>query len=250
MKKIIFFLLGILCLGLKNSDLKKEAPPKMIWFEEAGLYIDQTCIENFDYAEFLIYLKKHYGENSKQYKSMLPVELTVISEKNKINYSDKSMFFYPVLGISKKQAMAFTEWRQNRVFEFMCFKKKLIPNQEDTFFTIERYFTGKIPGSKVDYNLNYYDFELPSTEILRKIPLHNEQLVKAGVFKKRKYNGFLIEYNGEQARVYYQEVKSKYKNRYIYYFPEIPEYSKDDLDDMMLLKTFRNIAVPKKWSNL
>lgn len=90
-----------------------------------GLYMDKGEITNFQYKEYLNWLKVSYGETSKQYRSQLP-DTTVWSNYLKHNTPYDSLYFshpaynnYPVVGISYLQAIAFCEWRTNYLKEYL-----------------------------------------------------------------------------------------------------------------------------------
>lgn len=138
-----------------------------------NLYADITEISNHNWKEYLQYNKDVYGKNSSEYLDMLP-DTTVWLRQTMIPHLYQTYFrnaFYddfPVVGISKKQAMAYCEWRTNRVAEMYLIEQGwMAPNPGTTpenKFTIERY-RAKEYHTVIEWNdMPFPIFRLPTND--------------------------------------------------------------------------------------
>lgn len=138
-----------------------------------NLYCDKTEISNVAWLEYLYWLGRVYGFNSDTYRAALP-DTTVwikadssLAELSTKYLREKAYQDYPVVGVSQKQALDYSEWRSDRVFEGMLIENGVIdyePDQdEEMYFTREGYFKGTFNGISPDTNYKYYPtFRLPT----------------------------------------------------------------------------------------
>lgn len=140
-----------------GSQFTEWLLPNCQWIDDT-LQMDRTEISNSHWLEYLAWKKRIFGKRSKAYELALPdtnvwsrfdPELSVLDTfyLRHPAYQD-----YPVVGITREQAMDFANWRGDRVFEYMLIRDELIEEEVDqdsnSYFTIERYFEG-----------NYFDYE-------------------------------------------------------------------------------------------
>jgi len=119
----------IITLFLLSTKLNIETPPGTV--EVAlNLYFDKTEVTNMNWMEYVYWNKDKYGKDSKEYQSVLP-DTTVWIEKAKYGEPYVVHYFqhpayrdFPVVGISHAQAVAFCEWRSDRVNEAIFLKNK------------------------------------------------------------------------------------------------------------------------------
>jgi len=161
----------------KNYHLK-ITPPNGIKIAENFFY-DQTEIRNLDYLEYLHWTERVFGKKSEEIKAALP-DTNVWKEKyacllSNINYYLRHPDYkdYPTVGISQQQAINFSKWRSNRVFEYVLIRDGVIEwnlrQNADSNFTVERYFSGKYLNYKPDTNYKYYpNFRLPTVQEFKK----------------------------------------------------------------------------------
>jgi formylglycine-generating enzyme required for sulfatase activity len=136
----------------------KEAaiPPGTIEISP-NFFADMTEITNVDWLEYMHWTKRIYGENSNEYKSMLP-DTTVWKDENlkgiKSNYYRQPTYStYPVVGITYEQAKQFCKWRSDRVNESIWVAK-----------------TGKKSDYVKNFDYNYedmpkvFEYRLPTKE--------------------------------------------------------------------------------------
>jgi hypothetical protein len=178
MKKTILLYLSIILFLFSCVSGKKSSKTTFILDIPPGtqkiadnLYIDQTEIRNVDYLEFLHWTKKVYGESSAEYLSIYPDTTVWSSVSNNYTSLDTYYLKHPtsrklsVLGVSNKQAKEFAKWRSDRVMEFILIRDKIIKYDpmitKDSFFTIEKYYSGQYKNVKPspDY-LDYPEYRL------------------------------------------------------------------------------------------
>ncbi len=139
------------CFEKKPLD-KTQLPPNCVRIKE-NLFVDKTEISNIDYREYLYWVEQVYGRNSFTYQQCLPDTLIW---QGTIQYGEplvESYFrhpaydTYPVVGVSYDQAVAFCDWRTDRVFEMTLIRmKRILPNPAQdsaNHFTVERYRNGQ-----------------------------------------------------------------------------------------------------------
>jgi sulfatase modifying factor 1 len=104
-----------------------EQCPKRVTI--ASFYMDESEVSNLDYREYLFWLRRVYPENPEKYQTALPDTL-VWREKLAYNEPYVSNYLrhpaygkYPVVGVSWKQADAYSKWRTDRVNEGILVEK-------------------------------------------------------------------------------------------------------------------------------
>lgn len=149
-----------------------NSPPNGVKIGD-NLYCDKTEISNVAWLEYLYWLGRVHGFNSRTYRAALPdttvwVQVDSSLAELSTNYlREKAYHDYPVVGVSQEQAQDYSKWRSDRVFEGMLIENGVIdyePDQdEEMYFTIERYFKGTFNGISPDTNYKYYPtFRLPT----------------------------------------------------------------------------------------
>ncbi len=172
-------------LSISNNQVLKltryhvNPPPGTVKIKD-NLYVDRTEGSNFNWLEYLYWLKQVFGEDSKEYLSALP-DYTVWSKeelKEFYTYYYGEVYLkgvptrdYPVVGLNQSQIENYSKWRSDRVFEFILIANKILDYRVDqdssNFFTIEKYFAGNFMGIEPDKRVQYYPrYRLPSQEDL------------------------------------------------------------------------------------
>ncbi len=178
--------LGIILVGLSacskyNIEKSKSPLTNPAYFEngpgtvlvDSNFYMDQTEITNFNWLEYMYWTEKIFGYKSPEHLETIP-DTTVWSQYHQSLAPYENSYLrhpayrnYPVVGISQKQAMNYSRWRSNRVFEFILIREGAIeynPNQtKDSYFTIHKYFSGKYQNKSPHANIQYYpQYALPN----------------------------------------------------------------------------------------
>jgi hypothetical protein len=141
-----------------------------------GLYVDYSEITNLDWREYLHWTENVFGKNSGEYLDALP-DTSVWSDLEDPCWQSLSAEYFrqstfnnsPVIGIDQEQAMTYSKWRSDRVFEFMLIDLKLLkynPDQTpENYFTIERYYNGEIDYVRSEEKVPYFpEYRLPTSK--------------------------------------------------------------------------------------
>nr|WP_294859183.1 SUMF1/EgtB/PvdO family nonheme iron enzyme [uncultured Fluviicola sp.] len=184
-RNLLLFLLSIVMASCGTYRLRKEikienlpAPPGTIRLSDNS-YLDMTETTNFSWQEYLFWICRHFGTDSKEYLQALPD--TTVWEKldgkyyQQVDYYLKHPVYrnFPVVVISYRQALDFCNWRSDRVMEYMLIKYGVITYHiyasADSAFTIEKYFKGEYYGTRPNPNLLFYPYySLPDSITYRK----------------------------------------------------------------------------------
>ncbi|MBC7865370.1 MAG: SUMF1/EgtB/PvdO family nonheme iron enzyme [Bacteroidia bacterium] len=188
---LTFFLNFSLSKKYKIHDIRKGRPPGTEKIT-ATLFCDQEEVTNFSYQEYLYWTKIIFGKKSARYIAALP-DTTVwnifpCSKAHIKNYLMHPKYrYYPVVGVSYEQALNFTKWRSDRVMEFILIGQgymKHVPAPDSVnYFTIERYYEGKIKvlDEKKPVYPYYPEYRLPSVEEWKMISSLSDSLFIASV---------------------------------------------------------------------
>jgi sulfatase modifying factor 1 len=149
---LVFIQGGTFSMGRVEQDVMYDwnNVPKRVTV--ASFYMDETEVSNLDYREYLFWLRRVYPTNPEKYKTALPDTL-VWREKLAFNEPYVSNYLrhpaygnYPVVGVSWKQADAYSKWRTDRVNEKILIRKGIIPMDNtqsgQNVFTTESYLAG------------------------------------------------------------------------------------------------------------
>lgn len=126
--KNIAIILSVACFCFGFTFLEKSKsfrPPGTVEIVD-GFFFDDIERTNLDWREYLSWIeKKGDGKDSKAYRNALPdstiwMDEVEYGEPLRTNYLTHRAFDnYPVVGISYEQAVAYCEWRTDRVKD-MC----------------------------------------------------------------------------------------------------------------------------------
>ena len=144
----LFLTLILSCGSRQHEPVFYETPPNGILVKE-NFYCDQSEITNFNWMEYMYWTKRTFGYRSAEHLATLP-DTNVWKEFDTclVSYVDYYLPHpayrdYPVVGVSQKQAIDFSNWRSDRVFEFLLIREEIIDyhtNQTAAdYFTIEKY---------------------------------------------------------------------------------------------------------------
>ncbi len=155
-----------------------------------NLYFDKMEMTNFSWLEYLYWNKRIFGENSEEYKSALP-DSTVWQKQGEVfnvyglDYLRHPAYYnLPVVGITYEQAVDFTRWRSDRVFEYKLIIWEIIEQNTDqnstNYFTIDGFFSDE--KYKAYHNIKYPCYQLPSStdweKLYNKAEAYNDSKLK------------------------------------------------------------------------
>lgn len=159
----------------QNTYTERFALPGTIEVAD-GLYMDYSEINNLDWKEYLYWLDRIHGKESTQYKSALPDTNVWLQQDDSCWSVFTKLFFWnpafnysPVVGISQQQAMAYAQWRSDRVFENLLYRLNhlnlKISQDSNNYFSIAKYYNGEIDYLTTEERLDFYpEYTLPSSE--------------------------------------------------------------------------------------
>ncbi len=203
-------LLMLLTLGCKLTHRQGK-----VYFDEntvppngirvgPNFYCDQTEVGNIDWLEYMYWTGSVFGGNSKEYLATIPDTTVWMSQDTTlhdfVNFYLQSPGYRsnPVVGITYKQIIAYSEWRADRVLEVILVDKKVIRvNTEPTsenYFSIRKYLNGEYRNLEPDTNVKYYPhFRLATLEEWQRILVFSDSVNdyyrhKSRAFKKCQLN--------------------------------------------------------------
>jgi len=118
----------------------------------SSFYMDQFEITNFNWLEYLYWIKRTYKSYPMIYKNALP-DTNVW--RSPLGFNEKHVEYYlrqpayrdyPVVGVTWLQANDFCNWRTDRVNELILIEEGILkenPYQDDDPFTTESYMVGQ-----------------------------------------------------------------------------------------------------------
>ncbi|MBP7103131.1 MAG: SUMF1/EgtB/PvdO family nonheme iron enzyme [Bacteroidales bacterium] len=117
--RYFFIVIGIFILFISDSLCSFRVPPGTVLLDKKTYtYIDVTEITVLDWAEYLFWLKKEKGEQSEAFLSAIPDSATCEKLYGAFRYFSHPRFRnYPMVGINYSQAIAYCQWRTDRVNE-------------------------------------------------------------------------------------------------------------------------------------
>jgi formylglycine-generating enzyme required for sulfatase activity len=169
---------------VRKVPKQKITPPGTVWLKD-NLFMDETEVRNLDYLEFLYWTSKN---DSAQLKSLLPDTLVW---RGVLNYSEPYVLYYmrhpgyrdyPAVGISYEQAIAFCEWRSDRVNQFIYIRDhyKNVEVKWDTVKTFTRRVRYSLPTKEqweyaANAGLDYSIYPMGYEKVLDKnnLPVSN-----------------------------------------------------------------------------
>lgn len=125
---LVFIQGGTYVMGSKNDDVMSDWNNSPRRVTVSSFYIDETEVANVHYREYLHWLGVTFGGDSSILNKCIPDSLVWREE---LSYNEPyveyyfrypSYNFYPVVGVSWKQAHDFCTWRTDRVNELKLLK--------------------------------------------------------------------------------------------------------------------------------
>ncbi len=156
---------------LNAKNYKKKMDPPGTVPVDWNFYCDQAEITNFNWLEYMFWTQRVFGEGSEEFKATLPDSLVWFERKCVKTYTAFYLRHpkyrdYPVVGVTREQALAFTQWRTDRVLEVMLIRAGVLafnPKQTaDNHFTSAKWAEWGKNGHKVASQFPYHiKYRLP-----------------------------------------------------------------------------------------
>lgn len=160
-----------------------------------NFFCDKNEITNANWMEYMYWNKAVFGSKSKQYLASLPD--TGVWRKMGCLYTFTDRYLrhpgyreFPVVGITRSQAITYSKWRTDRVYEVMLINKKVMEfrfNQNaENYFSIERYWDGSYDTFPPDSDYAYYsNYRIPTSAEFLSVKSFSEEKA-AAFFEKAK----------------------------------------------------------------
>jgi formylglycine-generating enzyme required for sulfatase activity len=150
---------GTFTMGRTEQDVVSDWDNTPRRVTVSSFYLDMYEISNFNYLEYLYWIKRTYESFPMVYRNALPDTLVW---RRKLAYMEKYVDYYlrhpayrdyPVVGVSWLQATDFCKWRTDRVNEYILIREGILEwnplGQADEPFTtdaysVEQYSSGEI----------------------------------------------------------------------------------------------------------
>ncbi|MDX2361352.1 MAG: hypothetical protein QNK23_11130 [Crocinitomicaceae bacterium] len=232
----IRFILGIGLLSLMSCSVfqKKQINPHVnntpgTFAINETLLCDQSETSNFNWLEYLYWTGRIYGDSSQIYLDCLPnvelwSEIECLTQYTDYYLRHPAYMNYPVVGITKEQALNFSKWRSDMVFHYILIRDGILDYDTeqtvDHHFSIENYFTGKYPAPndtigeiiyidfKPDLTMPYPVYRLPTFDERQLILAYVDSTESVYRTKKRKK----AEEWDEYSRGYQTDIEPCYKD--------------------------------------
>ncbi|MFK8038432.1 MAG: SUMF1/EgtB/PvdO family nonheme iron enzyme [Crocinitomicaceae bacterium] len=147
---------GTFTMGRSEQDVMHDWNNTPRRVSVSSFYIDQFEVTNFNWLEYLYWIKRTYSEFPMIYRNALP---DTNCWRSPLGYNEPYVEYYlrhpsyqnyPVVGVSWNQANDFCKWRTDRVNEYILIREGVLamnPDQDGEPFTTESYLTDQYhPG--------------------------------------------------------------------------------------------------------
>ncbi len=157
---------GTFTMGRSEQDVTHnwDNTPRRV--SVSSFYIDQFEVTNFNWLEYLYWIKRTYSEFPMIYRNALP---DTNCWRSPLGYNEPYVEYYlrhpayqnyPVVGVSWNQANDFCKWRTDRVNEFILIREGVLamnPDQDGEPFTTESYLADQYhPGEDKERKVKDY----------------------------------------------------------------------------------------------
>ncbi len=153
---LVFVQGGTFTMGRIDEDVMRDWDNKPRRVTVASFYMDETEVTNFDYRQYLAWLRTTYPNSPEILENATPDTLVWRSElaynepfvSNYLRHPSYSN--YPVVGVSWIQASEYCKWRTDRVNEYLLIQNGYLTfdaeQQNENVFTTEGYLAGHYQG--------------------------------------------------------------------------------------------------------
>jgi formylglycine-generating enzyme required for sulfatase activity len=157
---LVFVQGGTFTMGRIDEDVMRDWDNKPRRVTVASFYMDETEVTNYDYRQYMAWIRSVYPGNFELLQKVTPDTLVWRSElaynepyvSNYLRHPSYSN--YPVVGVSWVQANDYCKWRTDRVNEYLLIKNGYLSldstQQMAGVFTTEGYLANHyegVPGS-------------------------------------------------------------------------------------------------------
>lgn len=212
----------------KMTKMFPTTPPNGVWLKDS-IFLDETEISNINYLEFLLCIK----DSSASFREAMKIDTLAwrVLYYNDIyidHYLQAPKFrFYPVVGVSHQQAIAFCKWRTdatNGTFKNSKTYKKIREKYDIEFLfrlpTLEEWNY----ALAADWVGNTYGIDTIST---RKLPSNKTIKYVQEILEKEKNVQFSCKQIKSDITKFYQA--NPYYKRVNYHLTKVPYFDKEHI---------------------
>lgn len=175
-------------LNFPEEDFGKYLTPPGGVEIAPGLFYDRRETTVLNWREYLYWLKGVYGVKSSEFKAALPLTTVWETPYRCLKPMEKDYFslnkyaIFPMVGVSRAQAVAYAKWRADRFMEVYLIAFGAITRHPDpgprNHFTIQRYLSGKYRRFKPHPVVTHYiHYRLPDAADWEKARAHNKKVL-------------------------------------------------------------------------
>jgi formylglycine-generating enzyme required for sulfatase activity len=164
MKYLLLILIMCSIIFISWKKYENEVPPGTVKVS-TDFYFDQAELSNKIWLQYISWNERYFGKDSEIYKRSLPD--TTVWKGRYINFQTtylrgEKYQYYPVVGITKEQAIAFCEWRSDRVNQYIYMRDKKTPLTYDDSLHINYpiKFKYRLPKQKEWYDVSRIAFSM------------------------------------------------------------------------------------------
>ena len=164
-----------------------------------NLYCDQYELRIQEYASFILWNKKIFGENSNEYKNAIPDTTGWTENERKLLHNiykgitTLEQQFTFIKGVTENQLKAYNQWRSNNIFySYLYMQTKIkhidfLKETKDNYFTIKRYFNGDFDSLLIGDKVSMYpEQRIPNEQEKAICQKYSDDLVSNGDFNFRE----------------------------------------------------------------
>lgn len=187
---MVFIEGGSFTMGITKDDVLHDWNNSPVRMQVKSFFIGETEVTNYEYKEYLTWLKVVFPPEDTQYKDIyngaLPDETVFNNQLSRDDFSTENYLFspefsyYPVVGISWLQAVNYTDWLTDRANEKALIDKGILSKD---YYSNEEYNYGSKTFSAEQYKLGDTNVNeaIDSTKIMKanQIKSQNQRILKA-----------------------------------------------------------------------
>lgn len=164
-----------------------------------NFYCDQYELRIQEYANFILWNKQIFGENSNEYKNAIPDTTGWTENERKLLHNiykgitTLEQQFTFLKGVTENQLKAYNQWRSYYMFySYLYMQSKIkhidfLKETKDNYFTIKRYFNGDFDSLLIGDKVTMYpEQRIPNEQEKAICQKYSDDLVSNGDFNFRE----------------------------------------------------------------
>lgn len=155
--RFVFIQGGYFVMGRNQEDLKYEHNNDPRRATVSSFYMDEVETSNADYAEYIYWLNRIYGQDYPEVVEKAKPDPLVWNSVGGFRDAMTEAYFenpgynnYPVVGVTWEQARDYCDWRTDRINEYILIQAKILKmdmgQTADNNFNTDAYLAGQYSG--------------------------------------------------------------------------------------------------------